>query len=124
MILETEAAFASPIGQRFHAAMKQISAAIEHDFLDAGLDRALCNHLANLAGGGLVGALLAARAEFLLQRRCRSEGKPTGVIDNLGRDVLARPENRKARPELSGCSQRLANPGPAVIERCEFRSHV
>ena len=53
---ERQAAFTGGVGQRIDAAVIQVTAAVEHDSLDAGGDRALGDQLADGRGRVLVGA--------------------------------------------------------------------
>src|ERR1700753_3295198 len=50
-LLEAQPALAGRIGQRLDAAVIEIAAAVEHDFLDAVLHRALGEQLADGLGG-------------------------------------------------------------------------
>src|SRR6185312_9919200 len=65
--LEAQPAFARGIRERLDASVIEIAAAIEHDFLDAVLHRALRQQLADGLGGIDVGAGLLAH--FLFHRR-------------------------------------------------------
>src|SRR5215472_8799007 len=56
--LEAQPAFAGGIGERLDPAMEQITAAVEHDLLDPGLDRALGDQAANFLGRTDIGARL------------------------------------------------------------------
>ena len=56
--LKSSAAFASGIGQRFHAAVVDVAAAVEDDVLDASLDGPFSQELTDRSGRGLVGARL------------------------------------------------------------------
>src|SRR3954471_20202937 len=84
--LEVQATFARGIAERFDAAVVAIAAAVEHDILDALLDRALGNQRAHRLGGLDIGARL--RAHVLLQRGGRRQRQPLHVVDHLGIDVL------------------------------------
>src|SRR5690242_5259382 len=64
--LEAEPALARSIRKRLDAPVKQIAAAVEHDFLDALLHGALGEQLADRLGRVDVGAGLAAVAQGLL----------------------------------------------------------
>src|SRR5207244_8592477 len=81
LVLEAEAALASPIGQCLDTAMEQITAAVEHDLLDTRLDGALGNELADLTGCSLVGPLLAGTAEAQIGRASCREREQTPPVD-------------------------------------------
>src|ERR1700759_130762 len=89
--LEAQPALARRIGQRLDAAVIEIAAAIEHDFLDAVLYRSLRQELADRLGRIDVGTGLLAH--ILFQRRRRSQRLALQVVDDLGVDVLGRAEH-------------------------------
>src|SRR5262245_46386432 len=90
---EFQTALAGGIGERFHAAMEQVTAAVEHHVGDASLLGALSDELADRRG--VVGFLAAL--EVLLERRGSSDGDALGVVDELHRDVLGRAVDGQAR---------------------------
>src|SRR5436305_1619857 len=120
--LEAEPAFARGIRERLDAAVIEITAAVEHHFLDAALHRAFRQQLADRLGRIDVRAGLAAVAQRLLQRRCRGQRLALQVVDDLRVDMLRRAEHRQARPAAGGAAQRqphaLLAPG---IRNLEFR---
>src|ERR1700754_3148318 len=120
--LEAEPAFARGIGERLDAPVIEITAAIEHHFLDAVLHRTLRQELADRLGRIDVGAGLAAFAQRLLQRGGRGQRLALQVVDDLRIDVLRRAEHRQTRPAAGGAAQRqphaLLAPG---IRNLEFR---
>ena len=61
---ELQAALARGIGERLDAPVVEIAAAVEHDVLDALLDRALGDQLADRLGGVDIGAGLGSRMSF------------------------------------------------------------
>ena len=67
--------------------MVEIAAAVEHDFLDALLHRALGKQLADGLRRVDVGARLPALAQGLLQRRGGSDRLALLVVDDLCIDV-------------------------------------
>jgi hypothetical protein len=76
-----------------------VTAAIEHDGLDAGGDRPFGDQLADLGRGVLVGAALELGLEALVERRGGREGQALQVVDDLGEMCL--PERntlRRGRP--------------------------
>src|SRR4051794_2791844 len=84
---EIQPALAGGVGQGFHPAMIHIGAAIEHDALDPGRLRALGNQLADRAGCRFVGPGFQLVAQSGVERRCRRERVPGGVVDDLDVDV-------------------------------------
>src|SRR3954469_16407052 len=88
--LEIQAALARGVGERLDAPVVAVAAAIEHDVLDALLDRALGDELADRLGGIDIGSGLQAAAQVLLQRRGRGNRRALSVVDDLRVDVLAR----------------------------------
>src|SRR4051812_37502951 len=83
--LEVQAGFARGVGQRFHPAVIEIAAAIEHDVLDAFLDGALGDEGADAGGGVLVGALgFRLLGVFAFKRRGGGKGHAALIVDDLG----------------------------------------
>src|SRR5262245_40347182 len=103
--------------------MIKIGATVEDDALDAGLHRAFGDELANDRSRRLVGAGLAILLKGFLQRRGRGKGDALLVVDHLRIDVLRRAEYRKARAQLAGGLQRLADARPAECDFFELGSH-
>src|SRR5262245_57205932 len=95
--LELQAALAGGVGQGLHPAMKQIGAAVEHDFLDAGGDRPRGDQLAHFHRRSLVGAGLELALEVVVDARRSRHGRAAIVIDDLRIDMLARAEHRESR---------------------------
>ena len=81
-ISEAQAAFAGGFGQRLDAAVIDVGAAVEDDFLDAGLGGALGDQLADGSSGGGVGAGLQRTLQILLEasRRRRRCGPSTSSM--------------------------------------------
>src|ERR1700722_2899765 len=98
LALETQSAFARCVGERLDAAVIDIAAAVEHHFLDALRRGAFGDELAARLRRPDVGAGLEARAQLLLHRRRRSDGRAGAVVDHLGIDVLRRAKHRQPRP--------------------------
>src|SRR5207245_1655830 len=73
-LLETQPAFARRVRQRLDAAVLEIAAAVEHHFLDAVLDGALRQKLADGLRRIDVGTRIAALAHRLLERGGRGQG--------------------------------------------------
>src|SRR5688572_10525605 len=92
--LEAQPALAGRIRERLDAPVKHVAAAVEHDLLDAGLDRPLGDQLADVGRRRLVGTRLELRLQLLVEARGRSHGPPGGIVDDLGIDVLRRPMHR------------------------------
>src|SRR6185436_7485036 len=92
---ELQSALAGAIGHSLHAAMISIPGPVEHHRLDA---RALGLFGEQLAGGLAAGNLAAAldRRAFTLVGDA-DEHHAAIVVDQLGVDVLERPEHHQAR---------------------------
>src|ERR1700748_2306402 len=90
-LLEAQSAFARGIRERLDAAVIEIAATVEHDFLDAVLHRALREQLAHGLRGVDVGAGLLAH--FLFQRGRGCKRLALQIVDDLRIDVLRRTEH-------------------------------
>src|SRR3954454_18175823 len=99
---ERQSALAGGGGQRSDAAVILVTAAIEHDGLDAGGDRPLGDQLADLGPSVLVRAALELGLEAFVERRGGRQGQALQVVDDLGVDVLARAEHAEARTVACG----------------------
>src|SRR3954468_21348753 len=115
--LEIQAAFARGVGERLDAPVVAVAAAIEHDVLDALLDRALGDELADRLRRIDVGAGLQVAAHVLLKRRGRRNRCAPSVVDHLGVNVLARAMHGQPRAAgrcvLDGAAHgRVAPSGP------------
>src|SRR5262245_35137144 len=97
ILLELQAAGARAVGERLHAPVIEIAAAIEADLLDTALLRALGEQLAHGRADRGLALALGARAE-ILAARCRGQRDPAHVVDDLRVDVTRAPEHRQARP--------------------------
>src|SRR4051794_1842114 len=104
--LEAEPALARSIGQRLDAAVIEIAATIEHDFLDALLHRTLRQQLADRLRRIDVGTGVTGVAHFLLERRGGRERLALQIVDDLRIDVLRRAKHRQARPPAGRPAQR------------------
>jgi hypothetical protein len=114
---ERQAALAGGGGQRSDAAVILVTAAVEHDGLDAGRDRALGNQLADLGRSVLVGAGLEPGLAPLVERRGGSQGLALQGVEDLGIAVLARAEHAEARAAAGGLAQRKACTALAAGEK-------
>src|SRR4029077_3938794 len=94
-LLEGQTALAGGVGQGFHPAMKQIGTAVEDHFLDAGGNRPLGQQFADGLGRLDVGAGLEARLQRLVDGRGGGQGLAFAVVDHLGIDMQAGPEDRQ-----------------------------
>src|SRR5690242_2635565 len=103
-LLEAQSALARGIRERLDAAVIEIAATVEHDFLDAVLHRAFREQLAHGLRGVDVGTSL--RTHVLFHRRRRGERRALQVVDDLRIDVLRRAEHGEARPAVRGTAQR------------------
>src|SRR5262245_55559278 len=91
---EVQSALASAVGQRLHAAVIDVTVAVEHDLLDALLDARLGDRLADRARH----RRLAALARLLeLERRRRHERLAGHVVDDLAVDLLVAAEHGQPR---------------------------
>src|SRR5579883_601241 len=87
-LLEIQAGFARGVSQRTDPPMKNVAAAIEADFRDAGGLGTFGNQLADRLGRVEVGAALDLLAELGVERRgCRQRAFRL-VVDHLGIDVM------------------------------------
>src|SRR5215813_12049789 len=91
LLLEAQSAFARGVRERLDTAVIEIAAAVEHDFLDTLLHRALREQLAHGLGGVDVGA--GPLAHLLFHRRGGGERLALQVVDDLRIDVLRRTEH-------------------------------
>src|SRR3990167_1879750 len=67
-LLKIETGFTSRVSERFDTPMKDVTAAIEDNVLDAGFDRTFRKRLADLGSGSLVGAFGDLALEILVER--------------------------------------------------------
>src|SRR5690606_10998203 len=121
--LERQSALARGIGQSLDPAVKAVTTAVEHDFLDAGSKGALRHKLADLGRRSLVGAGLALLTQGLLQRRRCSHGLAAVIVDDLRINVSARPEDRQPRPASLLAAQRQADTPLAPLVQFSTRQH-
>src|SRR3546814_2212844 len=109
--LKRQTAFTRGIGQSLHPPVKEVTTAVEDDFLDAGRHRALGHQLADLRGRGLVGAAL----QLVLQRAVDAgrphQGLARAVVHDLRVTVLAGAAHRQATPAARWKSTPM-NPRP------------
>src|SRR6185312_8457628 len=104
------------VGQRLHAAMILISAAIEHDAGNAFVFRALRYSLADPLGAFDVSAFTAQ----IFFCRCRgSQGMSLLVVDHLRINMIEAAENGEPRPFLC---PRYAAANPLVNASSNFVS--
>src|SRR5262245_34955028 len=86
MGLELQSSFASGVRNRLYATVIEEPVAVEHDALDALLDQALGDRLANRLGAGdVAAALLLLQRTFhrRLDRRGGCDGPPGHIVDDL-----------------------------------------
>src|SRR5688572_28680412 len=121
--LERQAALSGGIGQRLDAAVEEIAAAIEDDFLDAGSQRTLGDQLADRGSARLVGAILHGSLELLVVRRSGRNGVAAAVVDHLGIHVLARAEDAQPRPAAGALRNGVAHAPAAALEEFVGRRH-
>src|SRR5699024_3573115 len=86
-----QAALTGAFGQVGHAAVVQVTAAVEYDHLDPLGQSGLGNGLPHLAGGGLVAAVALE-----LQGGSGAQGDAVDVVDHLGVDILLTAEHVQA----------------------------
>src|SRR5918999_513938 len=109
-----QASFARAVGERLHAAVVEVAAAIEHNRLDPGLLRGLGEQLPDLRG--LVG--LRALERLLESEMARGgEGPPLDIVHELGLDAPIRAKDDEART-LGGADD--VPPDPAVSASPRF----
>src|SRR5258708_11507707 len=109
IVLELQSGLAGGVGQRLHAAMVQIAAAVEDDAGDPGGHGALGQRTTDGGGRGGVGPValqLALQPAFAARRS--HEGAPLGVVDDLRGDVVQAAEDGEPRA-LRGAGHPLAD---------------
>src|SRR5690606_31186743 len=121
--LERQSALARGIGQSLDPAVKAVTTAVEHDFLDAGSKGALRHKLADLGRRSLVGPGLALLTQGLLQSRRCSHSHAALIVDDLRIYVSARPEDRQPRPASLLAAQRQADTPLAPLVQFSTRQH-
>src|SRR6185503_5996136 len=90
-LLELQSALAGAVGDRFHAAMRFVARAVEHDFRDPRVLRPGSDALANLE------RLLRLLARLEIGAGHRRQRAARHVVDELRRDVLERAEDDETR---------------------------
>src|SRR5258706_1074181 len=116
-LLEGQAALTGGVGQGFHPAMKQIRTTVEDHFLDPGGDGAFGQQLADRLGRVDVGAGLEAGLQRLVDGGGSRQRQALLFVDDLGRDVQARTEDRKPRTADLLHPDLMAHPLPAAKTR-------
>src|SRR5215831_1456606 len=101
---ETEPALARRVRQRLDAAVVEVTAAIEHDLLDALRRCALGEPFADRLCRLDIGAGLEGAAHVLLQRGGGCEGLAIRVVDHLRINVFRRAEDRKPHATAGGAA--------------------
>src|SRR5205823_14932939 len=104
--LELKSCLPGCVGQGCHPAVVSEAAPVEHDLRHAGSLRPLSEELADLLGGVAVTA--AGALQTLLDGAGRGKGATADVVDDLGADVLVRPEHGEAR-SIGGTGHVLAH---------------
>src|SRR3546814_11112162 len=100
--LKRQTAFTRGIGQSLHPPVKEVTTAVEDDFLDAGRHRALGHQLADLRGRGLVGAALQLVLQRAVAAGRRHHGLARSLLHDLCADLLAVADTRQALPPVCG----------------------
>src|SRR5437867_1387860 len=122
--LKHQAAGARRIGERLHASVIHVAAAIEHHALDALRLGLLGQELADELGGRDVAALRLAGAEDLAPAVHRQERPPRVVVDQLRIDVVQAAEHRQSRPPRGAAYEPPQPLMPDVARRPSFlRDH-
>src|SRR5262249_38909302 len=98
------------VGERFHAPVVLVTAAVEDDLADAGSLGLAGQRLADRLRRRHVAALRVGGPEFLAAAVGRDERATGVVVDDLGVDVIEAPEHRQPWPP-----GRAANPAPQTI---------
>src|SRR5690606_20604461 len=96
--------------------MVDVRAAVEDDFLDAGLDGTLGNQLADSGSGCNVSAGLQRVAQFLVEGRSGSQGMALRVVDDLRVDVLRRAMHGQTRTLAGDLLDLTANARGAALD--------
>src|SRR3954453_6965221 len=107
---ELKSRFARAVGERLHASVEAVAAAVEHAGLGAGLLAALRQKLAGALG------LLHAREplQVALGPVHGGERAPAHVVDQLGLHAAVRAEHRQPRP--LGRAMHLRANAPAAAQ--------
>src|SRR5690625_1701376 len=108
---ERQAGFTHRICECLDATVIKIAATVEDDLAHSCLLRTLRNQLADLDSRFLVGAGLQLPTQILVDRRGSRQGHAVLIVDDLGVDVLARTEDRQARPAVGLAAEVAAHPG-------------
>jgi hypothetical protein len=101
---------AGRVGERLHASVVQVAAAIEHDALDTGRLGVRREELAHL--DGLVGLRALESLQLLPARGGKRPGRV--VVQELSGDAQVGAEDGDARP-LGGAVHLAADPAPATL---------
>jgi hypothetical protein len=98
VVLKLQSRLARPVCQRPNTPMILKPASVEHHLRDARLDSPFGHQFANRTGL-LCFAARAAQvvARLPIQRRCRNQGIPCYIIDNLGVNVHITAKHTQAR---------------------------
>src|SRR5262245_7514868 len=121
-LLEAQAAIARTIGQGLDPAVILVAATIEHHCLDAGLDGAFGNELADRRGGSLVGPGLQRGLQLLFKARGRHQGGIACIVDDLRVNVLGGAEHAQPWSAVA-VRQGPAHTQLALLERLGFAEH-
>ncbi|CAH0374639.1 unnamed protein product, partial [Pelagomonas calceolata] len=102
--LDRDAALAHAVDERLHAAVEEVLVAareaVEVEFVEALGLGALGQERADAARRGPVVPLGVLRFDALVERRRRADGVTLLIVDDLGVDVVVRPEHVQAQPAL------------------------
>src|SRR5215813_1141336 len=119
-----EPALARGLGERLHAPVIPVAAAIERHFADPQLLRLLRDALAHDRSGRLVAALRHLGPKLLLRSRGGDEHLRAVAGNDLSVDVLIRPMHREPHDALAALPQprlrRPADPGLTFVDHGRF----
>src|SRR5690606_32946025 len=119
--LEPQSCFACGVGECADAAVVLVPAAVEHDEFHALFLRALGNGLAHQRGAFELALALGLGGDAGFDIGGGDEGRASGIVDDLGVDVLCAAEDVEAR-SLGRAAHALADasvaPVPGEISGC------
>src|SRR5215213_7376729 len=122
--LELQTLFAGRVGDRLHAAVVHVAAAVEDHLFDALLLGARRHHLADQLGRRLAGGRAADLLADLGIRRARlGERRAAVVVDHLRIDVAQALVDGQAGP-LGTAADPVANPCVGALAALPLRSHL
>src|SRR5882757_5722700 len=122
--LEFEAALAGRLGKRLHAPMIEIPAAVKDHLLDALLESALGDELADDGGRGNIVALGRSAALTAFARTRRGNGLVSAIVDELGIDMPARTIDREARTPTAHLPDVIAHSAATAFKEVCLFGHI